>query len=85
MKRYTLDAKHLQLAENAYDHLKTVFHLPQYFGRNLDAFEECMNDLTHVEGHIIITCINNSPRTQSALFTSITEILKENTSVSFTS
>ncbi len=83
MKRYTLDLAHMQSSKDAYDHLIKVFKLPTYFGRNLDALEECINDLTHTEGNIVIAFVHNTPKTRSKIFNAIVEVLSENHSISF--
>lgn len=44
MRTYTLDANNMLTLEAAYEELENVLELPEYFGRNLDALEECLAD-----------------------------------------
>ena len=54
MRQYTLDGNNMTTLEAAYDEFEQVFALPDYFGRNLDALEECLAELAHQEGTIEI-------------------------------
>ncbi len=54
MHTYTLDANNMLTLEAAYDEFESVLELPKYFGRNLDAFEECVADLADKEGSITL-------------------------------
>lgn len=54
MRTYTLDANNMLSLDAAYEELENVLELPEYFGRNLDALEECLSDLADREGSISI-------------------------------
>ncbi|MBP7060522.1 MAG: barstar family protein [Candidatus Moranbacteria bacterium] len=55
MRQYVLDGQNMTTLEAAYDELEQIFALPEYFGRNLDALEECLADLAHQEGSLEVT------------------------------
>ena len=40
-----LDARQLRTEDEAFDGFQQAFSFPDYFGRNWDAFDECMGDL----------------------------------------
>ncbi len=58
MRQYELDGNNMTTLEAAYDEFEQVFALPDYFGRNLDALEECLSDLAHQEGSLEILVKN---------------------------
>ncbi len=60
MPQYILDGENMTTIERTYDELEHVFHLPDYFGRNLDAFEECLSDLTEEEGVVSVVIKNTN-------------------------
>ncbi len=85
MGQYIIEGNNMTTLERAYDELETVFHLPDYFGRNLDAFEECLTDLTDEEGSLSVT-VRNSKAVESALpeWESLVEIFLGNPFISLT-
>lgn len=54
MATYILDGNNLTTLDRAYDEFERVFDLPDYFGRNLDALEECLADMAEAEGSLSI-------------------------------
>lgn len=44
-KRIRLDASRLTNREEMSDYMKQVFDFPEYFGRNLDALRDCLEDV----------------------------------------
>ena len=50
MKNYILDGAKMTSLTEAYAELKAGLNLPDYFGHNLDAFEECLRDKLVQEG-----------------------------------
>jgi len=40
---YRIDVNRLN--EEAHDYLKEVFSFPEYYGKNLDAFYDCLSDM----------------------------------------
>lgn len=44
-KRIRLDADRLTNREDMSDYMQKAFSLPEYFGRNLDALNDCLEDV----------------------------------------
>lgn len=44
MKTVTLDLSSVQTMDDFHDLVISVFGFPEYYGRNLDAFWDCIND-----------------------------------------
>lgn len=51
MKNIKLDIK--ELNEYKHDYLINIFNLPKYYGRNFDAFYDCLTDLNKIKVEII--------------------------------
>lgn len=49
MKKYILDGFEFKTKQDAYEYMKKIFDLPEYFGNNLDALWDCLTDLTDSE------------------------------------
>lgn len=41
-----LTGKKMQLLENAHGHLREKLHFPEHYGENLDAFFDCLTEIT---------------------------------------
>jgi RNAse (barnase) inhibitor barstar len=54
-----LDGKLCQTSMELYSALETIFELPDYFGRNLDALYDCMMDLEWITKDNVILVIEN--------------------------
>lgn len=52
MMQYILNGQNLSTREAAYDEIASVFALPSYFGRNLDALWDIISCM---EGEIVLT------------------------------
>lgn len=52
MAHYTLNGSHMTTLDGAYAEIASKLNFPGYFGRNLDALEECLQDLVDREGSI---------------------------------
>lgn len=85
MGQYVLEGNNMTTLERAYDELETVFHLPDYFGRNLDALEECLGDLAEEEGTLSVI-VQNSKVVEQTLpeWESLMEIFLGNPYISLT-
>ena len=56
-----IDGKASQTEEMLYEQLESAFQLPDYFGKNLDALYDCLNDLSWVKANEIVFYIKNYP------------------------
>ena len=45
MKSVTLNCKHMTSREELHDYLIKKLHLPDYYGKNLDALFDCLTDV----------------------------------------
>lgn len=45
MKTFIIDAKEINTWDNFHDVFYSVFEFPSYYGRNMDAWIDCMTDL----------------------------------------
>jgi RNAse (barnase) inhibitor barstar len=55
----TIDGKKCETIEKFYKHIEKVFSFPDYFGYNLDSFDELLNDLSWIYEEAIIIEIKN--------------------------
>ncbi|WP_304237159.1 barstar family protein [Jiulongibacter sediminis] len=55
-----IDAKRCKTLRDFYETLAEVLHFPDYFGFNLDSFDEIMNDLSWIEDERILLYFKNS-------------------------
>jgi len=57
---YMLDGKRMRTQEEFYDELASELNFPSYFGRNLNALDECITDLDwlSINGPILLIIIN---------------------------
>lgn len=56
----SIDGKKIKTLEELYDCLTELFRFPNYFGRNLDALEEMLNDLNWIHQTAILLLIQNA-------------------------
>jgi RNAse (barnase) inhibitor barstar len=56
----TIDGHKMQTASTFYDELISIFKLPNYFGRNLNALSECLSDLEWIKSSGFIILIQNA-------------------------
>lgn len=57
---FILNGQNMKTYDGLYDEFTHVFKFPEYFGRNLDALDECLNDLEWLNTNKIIIVITNS-------------------------
>ncbi|KPM48279.1 barstar family protein [Jiulongibacter sediminis] len=55
-----IDAKRCKTLRDFYETLAEVLHFPDYFGFNLDSFDEIINDLSWIEDERILLYFKNS-------------------------
>jgi RNAse (barnase) inhibitor barstar len=53
MKIHKIDADEIDNWDKFHDYFFEEFSFPGYYGRNMNAWIDCMSDLTPEEGHII--------------------------------
>lgn len=58
---HTIDGTHIHTVNDLYDAFATTLSFPAYFGRNWDAFEECLGDYltTHPDTPVTITAADH--------------------------
>lgn len=71
---YIIDAKRTSEKEKAHEYLSTLFDFPDYYGKNLDAFDECFRDVVRKGDSVEI--INYSE--DNGYLEKILEVIKEN-------
>ena len=54
MKEVSLDFSHVKTYRELHEYFKTVFSLPDYYGRNLDALWDCLRCSFEVDTHITL-------------------------------
>lgn len=47
--KYILDASKMTDKETSHAYLKEIFELPEYYGNNLDALHDCLEEMADVE------------------------------------
>lgn len=55
-----LDSGKIRNLDDFYQEASLVFKLPDYFGNNLDAFDECLNDLSWLPGQGYLVIFENA-------------------------
>lgn len=85
MQHFILDGSKMITLEAAYAEIAQGLRLPEYFGKNLDALEECLSDLIAQEGKIEIV-IENTARLQEALpqWDGIERVFRDNSHIVLT-
>lgn len=67
--------------DKAYDEIAHVLNLPAYFGRNLDALEECLNEIVDREGGIEVVITHHKALGSLEDWERIEEVFKDNEKV----
>jgi RNAse (barnase) inhibitor barstar len=57
---FILNGLNMKTYNDLYDEFANVLKFPDYFGRNLNALDECINDLEWLNNNIIIIVVANS-------------------------
>lgn len=57
---FILSGLNMKTYNGLYDEFANVFKFPDYFGRNLNALDECLNDLEWLKLNMIIIVVTNS-------------------------
>ncbi len=55
-----LDGKYIQEKEQMYTALAKALQFPDYFGKNLDALDEMLNDLEWIEQEYVLIIVHRS-------------------------
>ena len=72
MQSYRLDGSYFQSPESMHEHLLTQFAFPSYYGKNLDAFWDCISERR--SGSI---CIENVKAADPELFLPFFNVLMD--------
>lgn len=62
MKYITLDFSGIKTQDQLYDYFETVFELPDYFGRNMDALWDCLLFWYDSETTILLKNVSALPK-----------------------
>ena len=46
MRKFTIDQRDFQSADEVHDFIAEKLELPEYYGRNLDALNDCLGDIS---------------------------------------
>jgi len=57
---FVLNGVNMKTYDGLYDEFANVFKFPDYFGRNLNALDECLNDLEWLNINMILIVVTNS-------------------------
>ena len=76
MKTITLNFRDCKYFEQVHDVLKEAFDFPEYYGRNLSALWDCLDDYCENDTKIIITGIKEMPEESQEYMQKILNIFK---------
>lgn len=71
---YIIDAQRADEKEKAHEYLSTLFGFPEYYGKNLDAFSDCFEDI--VKSNDTVEIINFNA--DNVYFGKILDVIMEN-------
>ena len=54
-----VDGKRMDSLEGIFNEFSAAYQFPEYFGHNLDAFDECMNDLDWINANAFVLLLMN--------------------------
>ena len=57
---FLLEGKRMRRAQGFYDEVARELGFPDYFGRNLDALDECLTDPDVLEGKALVVLVRNA-------------------------
>ena len=69
--KITLDAAQMETRKAAHEYLQTQLSFPEYYGRNLDALYDCLEDTTDTEVEFI-----NLPE-EETYFTKVLRVFRD--------
>lgn len=81
MRRYILDGSKMATLDGAYAEIASKLSFPDYFGRNLDALEECLQDLVKRVGSIELVVSDGQVLTTLTEWPAIELVLRDNSKV----
>ena len=73
MKNFVLDLRNVKSLEESYEVMKKTFDFPSYYGKNLDALNDCLSEMI-IEEKVYIIVNRNSFRG----FNQIIEVFEDN-------
>ena len=62
---FILDGTNMTTYPTLYDEISEKLSFPDYFGKNLAALNDCMLDLSWLEGESLVICIQNGDKVLS--------------------
>ena len=67
MKIYILDASRFTSKSAAHEHIKEVLSFPDYYGKNLDALDDCLSEMPPDVGVIMQFALNTQEDLEDVL------------------
>ena len=80
MTIYVLDGNRMTSREEAHEYIASELNFPEYYGKNLDALEDCLGDMpedTHIEILFKEKAVENMGRYAEKIFRVFERVAKD--------